>query len=334
MPRHRSDKVSVVEAAYLPALSETEWLEQIVRSAAPFIAEGLGALALIYYGAKGRLRRGAHATVDLAFDPTKTFLEPLENFPPEMVDQTWRKLSFGLGSEVGSLGKLAQHVPAIKTMYDAGVRDVLNINAYDPSGVGVWLGAPLPVERKRRPKEGETWARVGAHLGSALRLRLRNARAKKPDDATAVLDTRGHIAHAKSGKEADRLSDQLRDAVLRMERARGSMRRSDPDGAVEIWRTLVDGELTLLDHFERGGKRYIVAVANAAHASSPGIGTLRPRERQVVVSAAAGRSNKMIAYELGLAHSTVRVLLARAAQRLGATSRRELVAMVRAHALP
>jgi DNA-binding NarL/FixJ family response regulator len=36
------------------------------------------------------------------------------------------------------------------------------------------------------------------------------------------------------------------------------------------------------------------------------------REQQVVALATLGRTNKFIAYELGLAHSTVRVLMARA----------------------
>jgi DNA-binding CsgD family transcriptional regulator len=53
---------------------------------------------------------------------------------------------------------------------------------------------------------------------------------------------------------------------------------------------------------------------------------LSARERQVLASVARGRSNKEIAHELGVAHSTVRVLLARAAHKLGAQTRDELVA--------
>jgi DNA-binding NarL/FixJ family response regulator len=53
---------------------------------------------------------------------------------------------------------------------------------------------------------------------------------------------------------------------------------------------------------------------------------LTQRERQVVVRALRGGANKEIAYDLGLAHSTVRVFMARAASKLGATSRQELLA--------
>jgi DNA-binding NarL/FixJ family response regulator len=56
---------------------------------------------------------------------------------------------------------------------------------------------------------------------------------------------------------------------------------------------------------------------------------LSDRERQVVSLATLGRTNKMIAYELGLAHSTVRVLMARASAKLHTGSRHELVAQQR-----
>ena len=325
--RRRESKVSVVEAAYTPAASDTDWLEQLARVAEPLISDGLGALAVVYSGARGPLKGGDFASADLAVPP-ECFFQTLETLDPDFADRTWRALSFGLCSETIPLAC----IPQAKPLCDAGVVDVLNINAYDPSGVGVWLGAPLKAERKRRPNEAPTWTRVAAHIGSAFRLR-RNRASASPDDATAVLDTRGRIAHAQDGKEADRLRDKLRDAVERMERARGPMRRGNPDGAVALWRTLVDAELTLLDHFERGGKRYIVAVENPPPSmAARALASLSDRERQVVTAAAAGRTNKLIAYELGIADSTVRVLLARAARRLGAASRRELVAIVRAHA--
>ena len=325
--RRGESTVNVVEAAYAPATSDEAWLEQMVRVAAPLISDGLGALAVVYHGARGPLKGGAFATADLTVPP-KCFFGTLERLDPAFVDRTWRALSFGLCSETISLAR----IPEAKPLCDAGVVDVLNINAYDPSGVGVWLGAPLRAERKRTRTEGPTWTRVAAHIGSAFRLH-RNRIATSPESATAVLDTRGRIAHAKSGETADRMRHKLRDAVERMERARGPMRRADPDGAVELWRTLVDAELTLLDHFERGGKRYVVAVANPAPSlAARSLASLSPRERQVVAAAAAGRTNKLIAYELGISYSTVRVLLARAARRLGASSRRELVAIVRAHA--
>jgi DNA-binding CsgD family transcriptional regulator len=55
------------------------------------------------------------------------------------------------------------------------------------------------------------------------------------------------------------------------------------------------------------------------------IDRLTDRERQVVLRALRGGANKEIAYDLGLAHSTVRVFMARAALKLGAANREDLL---------
>ncbi len=132
--------------------------------------------------------------------------------------------------------------------------------------------------------------------------------------------------------KAARARAALRDAVLAMERSRGPLRRSHPARAVGEWRVLVEGRWSLLDRFESDGKRFIVAVANDPIA--PGPDALTERERQVTAAAAAGRHNKLIAYELGVSASTVRVLLSRAARKLSVNSRRELVALYRAFQKP
>lgn len=52
---------------------------------------------------------------------------------------------------------------------------------------------------------------------------------------------------------------------------------------------------------------------------------LSKREREVVRRALLGDRNKVIAYDLGLADSTVRVLMRRAAAKMQVRSRRELL---------
>jgi len=192
----------------------------------------------------------------------------------------------------------------------------------------VWIGAPLPRERAPHPQEAETWGRIASHVAAAFRLRRRGVTAD-PDVAAAVLDPSGRLQHARDASTVDGLRKELSSAVLRMERARSTLRDREPEEALALWRTLVDGRYTLLDAFERDGRRYVVAVENTPCPDGPGI--LTDRERQVAALAATGRSNKLIAYELGLGHSTVRVLLARAARKLRAKNRAELVALVAAH---
>lgn len=56
---------------------------------------------------------------------------------------------------------------------------------------------------------------------------------------------------------------------------------------------------------------------------------LTPREGEVVERVMRGLSNKCIAYELGIAHATVRVLLHRAMGKIGVGTRVELEARLR-----
>jgi two-component system nitrate/nitrite response regulator NarL len=108
-----------------------------------------------------------------------------------------------------------------------------------------------------------------------------------------------------------------------VERARTRRGRSDPEGALELWRGLVDGSWTLADYFESDGRRYLVARRNEPTPLAPC--TLSLRERQVLAFAARGQSNKLIAYQLGLSTSTVGVHLSRAVRKLGVGSRMEAV---------
>lgn len=101
------------------------------------------------------------------------------------------------------------------------------------------------------------------------------------------------------------------------------MRRRLPDDAVAEWKGLIAARWSLVDHFDTDGKHYLVARRNGPEAR--GLGALTERERQVAAAASLGRSNKLIAYELGIADSTVRVLVARAMAKLGFSSRKELV---------
>ncbi|MEJ1960364.1 MAG: helix-turn-helix transcriptional regulator [Gammaproteobacteria bacterium] len=67
-------------------------------------------------------------------------------------------------------------------------------------------------------------------------------------------------------------------------------------------------------------------VVSEEPAHTPSLLTLTPRERQIVAEAAAGSSNQQIAVHLGISHATVRVLMARAANRLGVRTRKALLA--------
>lgn len=178
-----------------------------------------------------------------------------------------------------------------------------------------------------RIRQRDLWMRFAAHVGAALRMR-RLQGAPSPDSAVAVLTPRGKLEHATN--ETAQAREELAGAAKDMDRARGKMRRLDPDAASQLWRTMVRGEWSLVDWFDHDGKRFLLAQENRVPvATTATTKSLSERERQVVACAAMGHSNKLIAYDLGLSTGTVSVLLARAAKKLGVTDRVALIRVFR-----
>ncbi len=98
---------------------------------------------------------------------------------------------------------------------------------------------------------------------------------------------------------------------------------SDPEGARLMLAGLVAGRLTIVERFEREGRRFL--VARALSRGDPRSRSLSRRERQIVARCALGRSNRAIASELTLATSTVATFLTSALAKLGIASRTDLV---------
>jgi DNA-binding CsgD family transcriptional regulator len=313
--------LSVVESAYATIDDDRAWLDGIAAAVAPDLAQGMGMCAYIYDAS--RIPVVVHDYVARDTTLTKEHVAgAVTHAAEDYVNRTWRTIPVAVASETSMADELT---PIFEQFFSPlGIRDFVGLNGYDASGVGVWVGAPLPKEATIPAPARRTWARVAAHLAAALRLRRRPARTH-----AAVLSPSGRLEHAEGDATNDAARAALREAVVRVERARGAMRTRDPDDAVASWTALVEARWTLLDTFERDGRRYIVAVENPPVAPGPEI--LARRERQVLAAAALGRSNKLVAYELGLSDSTVRVLLARAAKKLAVDTRAELIALYLAH---
>ena len=121
----------------------------------------------------------------------------------------------------------------------------------------------------------------------------------------------------------------LQRAAVALDAREGRPRPSDRALMQQAWRGLVSGQWRLVDHFDSHGKKYVViTVSDEAPASRPA--SMSEREHEVMQCAALGRTNKEIAADLGLAQSTVRVLLHRAALKLGTTGRVEAIDRFRA----
>jgi DNA-binding CsgD family transcriptional regulator len=174
------------------------------------------------------------------------------------------------------------------------------------------------------------YARVAQHLAAAFRCRrlLGTAKARstgpdaQPSTAEAILDADGRFVHAEGKAASKAARERIRAAAQSIATLRTQGRKLG-GAALDGWSPLVGARWTLVDTFEENGRHYVVARENQARTES--LDMLTDRERQVVLQAALGFSNKEIAYALGLADSTVRVLMARAANRIGVRTREELL---------
>lgn len=319
------DIISVIEAAYRVEQSEADWIAGIAdavwRVSLPCV--GVGAYAYEISGGSRLIARSPTWRGEQADVVADELVGILAAVPPEYVAETWAKQTASLASEAPGFDNLE----VMKTYFrPRGIADVQGVNGLDPTMCGCFVGVCLPRVGTSTRASRSTWTRVGTHMAAAFRIRRRLGELRSKDashGAEAVFDPSGRVQHAE--REATQASalEALRFAVDRMERARGPLRRREPEQAVEEWRGLVAARWSLVEHFERGGRRYLVARRNDPDA--PGPDALTRRERQILAYAALGRTNKLIAYELGISASTVGVFMSRAMRKLRAKTRAEAI---------
>jgi DNA-binding CsgD family transcriptional regulator len=315
----RLDPLAILEAAY--KVDSPRWLEGLLHALQPSLDRGLGLCAFTYDASiPGKLALGEVVEVGVATPISASGMGRaiLAGVDAKFVRSTYRTKVCGLASEEAEFT-----TPQVRSFAErCGFQDVQVLNALDPTGKGLVVATYLPRITKFTAKEIDVWTRTAAHVSAAYRLRRRmraRARAKdaRPD---AILTTRGSMEEGDVDAIAARTV--LRDAVVAYGRAKGALRADER--AVDGWPVLVDRRWTLLDGFESGGSRYVIARRNDAPAKGPA--ALTRRERQVLACVALGHENKMVAYTLGISHATVRVLVARAAAKLGVRTRGDLIA--------
>lgn len=201
-----------------------------------------------------------------------------------------------------------------------GVRDCAYVNAINPDGDGVLFCITTATPRKLAAHDRKRLSMLAAHVAAAQRL-LR-ALVKHSASPVAIFEADGRVAHVEKAHES--ALPLLRERVLAVDRARGKQARSDPDRALASWQALLRGEYSTIDRFESDQRRYVVAFVNEPSLVDPR--GLTTAEGAVAAWAARGHSEKVIAYELGLAQGTVSALLARAYKKLGIATRAALVA--------
>ena len=329
------DVIAAIEAAYTPNSEDAAWLEQLLRSICQLSFASRGAFGYFYeLGDGGEARIWDPTTFNLP-DEYKTYVE----MATSQTSLAWADAVFRYSSQcttasslLGSAGSrfrfdegmVSSAAPLNEAMTARGVKDFFALRVEDTSRRGIMLTVPLFATWTVPRQEVKTWVRVAAHVAAGLRLRRRPD--VKPDDADAVLSPSGRVEHARVGAQSPAAHEELSRAARTIDKARSRI-RSKSELAVESWRALVAGKWSLVDHFDHDGRRYLVARENTPPTRQPLNSPLSQREQQVVSLAALGHSNKLIAYELGIAPSTGGGYLRTAALKLGAASR---VALIRA----
>lgn len=309
------DFIGACELAYDRTIDQQTWLDELTAFVAPAFGTGARTTAFFFdlVGDEASLGYAASAG-DSAYRREHYVRLHAVGGTERRIRDVYECDMFTLLSRV--IGKER----ATRTIRVAGMvgEDALGLRANATHESGVIF--TTHVDGAFRIRNRQLWTRFAAHVGAALRLR-QSALAAGADSAVAVLSPRGRLEDGNPDAVAAR--DELARAAKDMDRARGKLRRVDPDEASSLWRALVRGEWSLVEWFDHDGKRFILAQAN----SVPVVGrkALTKREREVVACAAMGHSNKLIAYDLGLSTGTVAVLLTRAARKLGVSGRLELI---------
>jgi len=259
---------------------------------------------------------------DVREELARTFLGVIPELSPVFIADSILSRSFYLSADLRGWAD----VPTVRSGEQSalGAADLLALNAIDPDGAGCWFGSFRAERAPLSDAAHVVLARIARHLAFAHRLRRRfGDTGISAQSADAVLEPGGRIQQARGPAKGRHTRELLASAAVSIDRTRSRRGQGDSLRAIQGWPELVSMRWTLVDHFERDGRRYVLAIDNRP--KSPSFELLSAREREVVRQALLGRHNKAIAYDLALAQSTVRVLMARAAAKVGARSRSELL---------
>ena len=316
------DWIRLLDASYEMSEADLDWRVRVIETARPLFPRSPAVILLI-----------ARVT------PDQIEVEEIETpGPPEMreavleVNDAGPKGVFDLmyrsGPVAGTLSeRIFPRVPEARRAFlesaRGAARDFVGAVGRADAGRMALLLAPLAEESTTTPGERRRWHLAMTHLGAGLRLRTALAGGDVDhESAEAVFDPGGELLHARGQARSPTAREMLRDAVVRIDKARSTAGSSDAIEAMEHWRGLVDGRWSLIDHFERDGKRFIVAHKNDPFVHDPR--GLSVREKQISELIGMGRSTKEIAYELGLSLSAISMSAKAACEKLGLTSRAEL----------
>ena len=306
--------VDVVEMAYRLDGTEAEWLSALLERTRSDLDRGCGVYAFTGNEAVPNLQ-ASPVFVQHDLDPAygARLVEVNRDAPEDIFELLRSRLVTcdGLVHGLGADSPVVKHFRSV--MEPIGVADGFSLFAHDAEGGSVSISAPSRTVITPAPRVRGIWRRVGLHVASALRLRRKLVARTAVRDA--LFDPSGRVHDADvSIKDDGTARDALVAAIHAIERARSKEMRATTDKALELWRGLVAGQWSLVEHWESGGRRYLAAYRNRPEMRDPR--ALTSTERSILKYLALGATNKDIVYVLGLPLGTVSTSVTRILKKL------------------
>lgn len=328
----KSAVIDLVEAAYSLPLEEPDWLERVLEVGLSVVGYARFAAGIIYSRSpeNGRVQVQAWRHAGTSGDIERTVMHYADLVPREVQHDWFQAGTVNTGSQISADSRRFFETFETETGVAA---DALLVNAIEPTGHGAQFSMFLPRQIKLDPDERERWTMLAAHLTAGHRVRRALASTMGgstplPCGAEAVVDPMTFRVTDATGCGMDRtIAATLRDSARRVDHARGHLRKSDPDEALQTWRALMDGRWSMVDWFDSDGRRFMLGVPNPPDLGDPR--GLTERELQVATYAALGESGKLISYRLGVSKGTVSNALDGAMRKLSVKTRPQLAEKMR-----
>ena len=361
MDRVTSTVIDVVEAAYDVGPDDAAWFPTLLEVGDRLFEKGFGTgIRVVERPVDGGpiKNRELYTSPNMPSDWNETVLAMFQVLPPKFLeirsrpgtahtqselwsiyqDERERLGYFGDYSDVGAM----PGAEVIQKAVALGHKDALIVTAVDPYGVGFYFSLHLPEVTTLTEKERARWRMLAAHLTAGFRLRHGLSdegvvgSSELPGGAEAILDPKDFRVTDASGRASDTSAiETLREAAIRVDRARGRLRKNDPEESLEVWWALLNGRWSFVDWFDTDGRRFVLAHPNAPNVGDPR--GLTEREAQVVAFAALGETGKLISYRIGVSVTMVSRALRSAMHKLGVKTQAQLAGKLRglpdAHAL-
>jgi DNA-binding CsgD family transcriptional regulator len=350
MPERTPPRISdILELAYRFDVPKNEWMRRLADDILTRRGMGPGTLAyeLDLSGADESAKLG---TVE-ATGAIESFAENTEPLHHAIGARIYRDLLQNgthcstIRTQLARLGRSLGDYPVLADMiHRSGAADIWAVHTVNPDARTLTFAIPLASPYNPSPRESRMWQKIGVHIAAGYRLRENlkapaagrvsvssgdrapTCEAEPASGAEAVLRPDGRPLHLEADTQSQR--EALSRAAVAIDRARARDYRNATTETLDIWQGLLEGTWSLVDWVDTDGSRYFLVIRNDPEAAGPK--RLTRKEAQVATYAAQGHPYKVIAYELGVAISTVGTHLRHALDKLGLASRAEL-AWVQGH---